>query len=557
MHSGNEGKHFNKSCIKLSTNIIKGISRACLYYVDLILASLKNELDTTYEKSEKFSSRKEKWLATIQSVVADQQEVSSFHFHYLICIKLNNIEWAQKQLEEIEHAIDSEKQSTILARKRAKDPSAQNNESGSYWFTLRIIRATDLRACDSNGLSDPYLAITDNEKDVGKTHTIYETLDPVWDETFEIERSEDVLSEPLKMTIWDENSYTDNQVCGKARLNLNPDDYVDFVPVEKWLEISPKGKLLVSITMESEQDDICYYFGKSLRRLMLAESEIVSMIVVKFSELITFYISKNTLNSLLGVKGYKEMFTGIFKYQPGSANTFELDEDQVANSLDPLFETLNANFKILSQHLTKTLRDKVMLETWNGLLESLELLLMPPLSEKKTSQVELNESELTIVRVWSDTMLLFFHNGGNGIPLVDLKGVKYNSFFMALSYYYSADTQVLMQECTDRALESIMQLIEPVSALNITPRRDSAVSISSANTSTTAISSAKARVKATSIASYRNQVELRKLKRVNSMVEQSKELEILLLRILRMRGEYEYVERLLSQKTNLAVSLTS
>lgn len=519
------------------------------------MKSLKDELGSTEDNRAIFNSRKDKWLATVQRAISAPETVTPFHFDRQTCVKLNNIEWAQKQLEELEFTMDSEKQSEILARKRAKETPKESNDSGSYWFTVRIVRANDLKACDTNGLSDPYVIVTDGSREIGKTRTIYENLDPIWDDMFEIERFEDVQSEPLQLDIWDENSYTEHTVCGKAKLDLDPADFVDFVPVERWLEISPKGKLLVNITMESEKDDICYYFGKSLRRLMTSESEIITMIVAKFSELITFYVSKNTLNSLLGVKGYASMFTDIFSTQKDSTGASMLDEDMIANSLDPLFDYLNANFATLSRNLSPNLRDKVMVETWHVLLEALEGLLMPPLSDKKTPQMPLNETELTVVQIWSDAMLLFFHNDGQGISLVELKGVKYNCFFLALSYYYSADTELLKQECTDKALDSIMKLIEPVAGLNIAPRRKSeALPENGKGEKSQPI---KPKFATPSIASYRSQVAQRKLKRADSSVEQSMELETILLRLLRMRGEYEFVKRILSQKTNLAVSMTA
>lgn len=493
-------------------------------------------------------------MATMQQAFLSLEEVTPFQFSQRTCVMLNNIEWAQEQFINIEHVIDSEKQSAALTRKRQKESATENNTSGSYWFTVLVKRAINLPACDTNGLSDPYLVVMDGRNsELGRTQTIYETLDPFWERKFEIERrqSEDSMTLPLK--IWDANSYTDDTLCGEAVLNLSPDKYTDFVPVEKWLEVTPKGKLLVTVTMESEMDDICYYFGKSLRRLTLAEDEMMSMMVAKVSSLINLFVSKNTLNSLLGVKGYKSYFTDIFRTQQSQDGPIILNEDTVAASLDPLFDYLNDTFKTFSQTLSLDLRNNVMMKTWYSILEALESLLMPPLSDKKTSQVRLNDTELMIVKIWSDSMLHFFHNDGNGVPMVELKSTKYNSYFIALTSYYSASTEELKKECADKALDSIMTLIKPTAALNITPKRktdDSKLQTEHEPQLKVASSGDPSN----SIASFKNQVELRKPKRVNSIVEQSKELEELLLRLLRGRGEYEFVTRILNQKTNLAVS---
>lgn len=515
---------------------------------------MKSELGDADESKEVFASRKDKWFATVQNAMSTQYDAVPFNFDRHTCVKLNNIEWAQNKLKELETVIDSRKQYEVLERKRAKEFPKKTYGSDSYRFTLRIVRASDLRACDTNGLSDPYVVLWDGKKYIGKTRTIYENLDPIWDESFELEQIPDSHPTVLDLNIWDENSYTEHSLCGSTRLTLNPKDYEDFTTVEKWLAVSPKGNLLVNITTEKEEDDICYYFGKSLGRLISSESDIISMIVAKFSALITVYISKNTLNSLLGVKGYASMLTEIFTtHQQGTEGFSKVDENKVANSLDPLFDYLNSNFATLSRNLTLNLRDKVMIETWNVLLEALTMLLMPPLSEKKTAQVPLNEKELTIVRVWSESMLHFFNNGGQGIPMEDLKSVKYNAFFVALSCYYGADTDSLKQECKDRALDTVMQLITPVAGLNIKAKRISTVLQGNRESG----DASKIKSKTGSISYYQKQVDLSKSSRTYSQVDESKELESLLLRILRMRGEYEFVKRILNQKMNLAVSLNS
>ena len=513
----------------------------------MLLASLKNDLFTPEKDSKQaFASRQEKWLSAVQNAMSAQyEEITPFNFDARICVKLNDIAWAQNKLREIEVLIDSENKHAVLEQHRAKKILKRGTKNELFWFTIRIIRAKDLLSRDTNGLSDPYVVVSRNDKYIGKTKTIFENLDPVWDETIEIEQNEAAGVAIIQTQIWDENSFTKHSLCGQAQFVLDPKEYQDFVPVEKWLAISPKGSILVSVTMESEKDDICYYFEKCMRRAVLSEDEIIGMIVSKFSSLISFYVSKSTVNNILGVGGYKSIFSGMLKkgQKSKSSQDSTLDEDKIANSLDPLFEYLNANFAALSQNLTKSLRDKVMIQTWNALLEALELILMPPLSDKKTTQAPLSENELTIVRIWSDVMLLFFHNDGYGIPLDKLKSIKYNSFFIALSYYYSADTQDLIKECTDRALDSIIQLIE-----------SEEVTVSGKVNGTEKdldLNNPK------SISADPKSIDVKKLKRASSSVEQSKELEILLLRMLRMRGENEFVKRLLNQKTNLAVSQSS
>ena len=51
------------------------------------------------------------------------------------------------------------------------------------WWLGVVLRGRDLAACDSNGLSDPYVKLT-YQKVKAKTQIIRKTLNPVWNEAF-------------------------------------------------------------------------------------------------------------------------------------------------------------------------------------------------------------------------------------------------------------------------------------------------------------------------------------------------------------------------------------
>ena len=54
---------------------------------------------------------------------------------------------------------------------------------------IGILRATNLPAGDSNGLSDPYVVVYLGSKDVARSSTVMETLNPVWNERCDISYS--------------------------------------------------------------------------------------------------------------------------------------------------------------------------------------------------------------------------------------------------------------------------------------------------------------------------------------------------------------------------------
>ncbi|KAK8019922.1 hypothetical protein PG990_005060 [Apiospora arundinis] len=64
------------------------------------------------------------------------------------------------------------------------DPSESINNMGN--LRVDVLDAAGLPAADSNGKSDPYARFELNGQDVYKTKTIKKTLDPVWNEFFEI-----------------------------------------------------------------------------------------------------------------------------------------------------------------------------------------------------------------------------------------------------------------------------------------------------------------------------------------------------------------------------------
>src|SRR3569833_2574772 len=64
-------------------------------------------------------------------------------------------------------------------------PVARRN--AKYVFTIKIVEAEDLKACDPNGTSDPYVVLCDEyQKRLAKTRIIMRNLNPRWDESVDI-----------------------------------------------------------------------------------------------------------------------------------------------------------------------------------------------------------------------------------------------------------------------------------------------------------------------------------------------------------------------------------
>lgn len=206
-----------------------------------------------------------------------ERKVEPYQFAPETLVKLNDIEHTTLRFDEIEKMMDvgvcaeKLKQHEPIVRKQRK--------AMRYVFTIKIIEAEDLKACDSNGLSDPYVVIGDEyQKRLAKTRIIYANLNPRWDEKVDI-----ITTGPLHIvaTIWDWDSLGDHDCVGRTSLKLDPAHFGDFLPREFWLDLDTQGRLLLRISMEGERDDIEFYFGKAFRTLKRVEKDMTRKVTDK------------------------------------------------------------------------------------------------------------------------------------------------------------------------------------------------------------------------------------------------------------------------------------
>jgi Ca2+-dependent lipid-binding protein len=185
------------------------------------------------------------------------------------------------QLDKLEHEIGVDACAEVI-QKRAPPPT-QRIRNNNFVFTIKIIEAEDLKACDINGLSDPYVVLGDEyQKRLAKTRVIYGNLNPRWDETIDI-----TTNGPLNIvaTIWDWDALGDHDCVGRTSLKLDPSHFRDYMPREYWLDLDTQGRLLLRVSMEGERDDIQFYFGKAFRTLKRTERDMTRKITDKVGDL--------------------------------------------------------------------------------------------------------------------------------------------------------------------------------------------------------------------------------------------------------------------------------
>lgn len=91
--------------------------------------------------------------------------------------------------------------------------------------SICIVRAENLTAADLGGKSDPFAVVQLGNERL-RTHTVYKTLHPEWNKTFDLDIKD--LSHVLHITVYDEDSNGRAEFLGKIALSLYDvkDEYV-------------------------------------------------------------------------------------------------------------------------------------------------------------------------------------------------------------------------------------------------------------------------------------------------------------------------------------------
>ncbi|KZL84025.1 c2 domain containing protein [Colletotrichum incanum] len=369
-----------------------------------------------------------------------------FQFYPESFVKLNNIEHAMQELDKLEKAMNVDACAEVL-RKAEGLGKQQPRRPNKYVFTIKVVEAEDLKACDPGGFSDPYVVLGDEyQKRLYKTRIVYRNLNPRWDESVDI-----TVSSPLNIiaTIWDYDTFGDHDFVGRTSLKVDPIHFSDYLPREYWLDLDTQGRLLLRVSMEGERDDIQFYFGKAFRHLKRTERDMVRKITDKLRAQISATISHETLRNLVKGGGIGSQVAGLWKKRASTMPTVTTASD-IEGALQPLFHYFDQNFAIMKQTLTDATMLAVMTRLWKEVLQAIESLLVPPLSEKPSSQRPLSQKELDIVYQWLNSLFEFFNakdDSGEqlGVPQDVLKSPKWHEL-AALNFFYFEQTDNLIRE---------------------------------------------------------------------------------------------------------------
>jgi len=265
---------------KFMTALSKAIGSGVARYCELVEQRFVKEMDrlTPEQEAAMSQTRQERWVQLAKDAWTNKDKVEPFQFLPESLVKLNDIEFAILQLDKLEREINVDACAEVI--QKHEPPVVQRQKKlERYVFTIKILEAEDLKACDIGGLSDPYVVLGDEfQKRLAKTRIIYANLNPRWDESVDI-----VTTGPLNIiaTIWDWDALGDHDCVGRTSLKLDPSHFRDFLPRDYWLDLDTQGRLLLRVSMEGESDDIQFYFGKAFRTLKRCERDMTRKVTDK------------------------------------------------------------------------------------------------------------------------------------------------------------------------------------------------------------------------------------------------------------------------------------
>ncbi|KAF7356251.1 hypothetical protein MVEN_00956600 [Mycena venus] len=414
------------------------------------------------------------WLERARQLAnAEKKVIEPFNFKPESCVKLNNVEAARRLLDNMYTQMQADK---IMEVGRALNMA----EPQRFLFSVKVVGAEGLVPLDhspSDSKVDSFVTLSDDSvgRVLAKTRTLYETLNPRWDETFDLS-----LDKRLWVTVSVHDRALEGQynTVGQTHLSLDPRLFGDLMTHDLWMDLDSDGRVLVRVSMEAEKDDIQFYFGRAFRSLKRAEADMVRIFIDKMVPFIQQCLSRNVLKTLLktGTSGldYNKAIsnvTALWSSALGSSSSDvqiplpssekprvrpeELTDVEIEQAILPLFDYFDSNLQTLNTYLSDNAKEMIMTRVWKEILLVLEGLLIPPLSDISTKMKPLSDKEVDIVFKWLKFLRDYFYAGGEGpVPLEVLQNQKYRDVY-SIRLYYDWHTDALMEECVRMMQQSL------------------------------------------------------------------------------------------------------
>ena len=122
-----------------------------------------------------------------------------------------------------------------------------------------------------------------NKNELLRTRVVYDTLNPAWDETFEILVNP---SERLNINVYSKNILTANDSIGVGVINLESGSSIrnrlsDHQTHNISMDLNPQGRIFLRLTHEGEVEDIDFWFRKSRGTFRRTRQDLLRIIASK------------------------------------------------------------------------------------------------------------------------------------------------------------------------------------------------------------------------------------------------------------------------------------
>ncbi|MCO5558041.1 hypothetical protein L7F22_011616 [Adiantum nelumboides] len=431
------------------TSLAKTISRSIEQYCHRVEELFMEELFPRTAEGQDANQKQSAWMVKAKQTLQGEKKVEPFHFQASSCVKLNNIEAARLLLDKLYNKMDADEQARIIKTTAPSVPDKEQRQR--YIFTVKVVLGENLqpvKETSANARIDSFITLSDERGfKIAKTRTIYETSDPRWDETFDIPVESQMW---LAATVWDRKWWATTISVGERRL-------------------------LLRVSMEGEKDDILFYFGKAFRSLKRAESDMVRIIVDKMSIFIRQCLSRSVLKSLVRTSGInldkalgnvKALYAQALAHTSANASVIppvdaeapkkqrpqQLTDQEIEEAILPLLDYLDETLGTLKGSLSESEALLVLTKVWKEVLNTIDCILLPPLSDSPSDMPQLSGKEVEVVFKWLSMLRNYFNaydeetGVAHGVPLEVLQGPKYREI-VSYTLHHDANTDDLMEAC--------------------------------------------------------------------------------------------------------------
>ncbi|KAJ3124137.1 hypothetical protein HK098_001363 [Nowakowskiella sp. JEL0407] len=435
------------------------------------------------------------------------------------CVKLCNMEYAIVKLEDLyNHMNVSSVAQSVREYKLSlpqKPVAASQNagwKSGGHHrddvvkgaFGIQVAYAEDLKPCNKNGLANPYVVVrvpdgtlvppqpiaegsdsrmkdegptilAGKECEIMRTRTQYDTVNPQWDEKFQM-----ILPpiQKLEVIVYSRNIISSDQVAGRAEIPLTKGQYAlkqlleDHQTHDVFVELEPQGRVLFRLTLDGEDEDVDFWFRKSRERMWRTRDDFVRGLAAKITpycrEMILKAIrvheaaplnQKTILQSVadrIGINPQKKDANADQQPIPLSSFTYSgisieqpVTAQEADDLLSPLTDYLNKNLGTLCLSLSPAMAQEVIKRIWDEVLGYVEVALAPPLYGLiERDRRFLNSRQVTMVDRMLRILQDFFHADGQGLGLSMevLNNKRFANICLLLGGYHDPDIKRLMKE---------------------------------------------------------------------------------------------------------------